>query len=104
MMGITTTKTYSPKTVVQLLLVMTGVLFGLYMYFVASSVVHVVIRTEVEQVSQKLKSEISLLENNYIAAQHKVSRRISSLEGYDEVTEKVFIDRTAPSLVLGSTE
>ncbi len=75
-------------------------MLGLYMYFLSASVVHVVIRKEVNQDIVKLNSEIAELEAEYIFAQHRVSNRIATLEGYQEVDAKVFIDRTQPSLVL----
>jgi len=74
--------------------------FALYIYFVSASIVHVVMRTELSQEVQKVSSEISTLEGKYIAAQHRVSESIASLQGYTENSNKVFIDRNAPSLVL----
>ncbi|MFT5850012.1 MAG: hypothetical protein ACI9H6_000841 [Patiriisocius sp.] len=75
-------------------------LFASYVYFISASIVHVVIRTEVNQEVQKRSSEISLLEGRFIEAQHKVSSDIASLQGYTQTSHKVFIDRTAPTLVL----
>ena len=77
-------------------------LFASYIYLVSASIVHVVIRTELEQEIQKIGSEISLMEGSYIAAQHTVSANIASLQGYTENSNKVFIDRSAPSFVLSS--
>lgn len=76
--------------------------FALYMYFVCASVVHVVMRTEVNQEITKLSSDISELEGKFIAAQHKVSSDIASLQGYQETEEKIFIDRNRDSLVLST--
>ena len=81
---------------------LTGVLLCLfvsYMYFVSASIVHVVIRTELNQEIQQVSSEISTLESQYIAAQYKVSESIASLQGYTENSNKIFIDRSEPSLV-----
>jgi len=75
-------------------------LFALYVYFISASIVHVVIRTEVNQELQKRSSEISLLEGRFIEAQHRVSSDIASLQGYTQTSHKVFIDRTTPALVL----
>lgn len=72
----------------------------MYMYFLSASVVHVVIRKEFNQDVVVLSSEISELETQYIEAQHHVSDKIASMDGYSEVSEKIFIDRTADSLVL----
>ncbi len=77
-------------------------LFCLYVYFVSASVVHVVIRTEIDQEITKIATEISELESEYIAAQHKVSSDIASLQGYTQSGTKIFIDRTPASLVLST--
>lgn len=82
------------------LLALCMVLFSLYIYFISASIVHVVIRTETNQEIKKVSSEISLLEGRFIAAQHKVSSDIASLQGYTVTSKKVFIDRTEPILVL----
>ena len=78
------------------------VLFALYIYFISASVVHVVIRTESGQEMQKISSEISLLEGRFIDAQHKISSDIASMQGYTKTSHKVFLDRSAPSLVLST--
>ncbi|MFT7507735.1 MAG: hypothetical protein ACI92I_000903 [Acidimicrobiales bacterium] len=75
-------------------------LFISYIYLISASVVHVVIRTEVNQETQKISSEISLLEGRFIEAQYKVIADIASLQGYTQTSKKMFIDRTEPSLVL----
>ncbi len=77
-------------------------LIGVYMYFLSASIMHVVVRMELEQKVGKLQSEISQLESDYIAVQHKVSADIASMQGYAPSANKVFIDRSAPSLVLNS--
>ncbi len=73
-----------------------------YMYFVSASVVHVVIRKEVNQEMTKLHTEIALLEAEYIKAQHGISTDIASLQGFVETPDKIFLDRTPTSLVLGT--
>ena len=78
-------------------------LFLLYIYFISASVVHVVIRKEINQDTVTLHTQISQLETEYIDAQHRVSDEIASLEGYDKVVNKFFIDRTPSSLVLSTT-
>lgn len=77
-------------------------LFALYIYFLSASVVHVVMRTEINQEVTKISSEISELEGRYIEAQHRVSSDIASLQGYTQANAKVFIDRTPSSLVLST--
>ncbi len=79
-------------------------LFGLYIYLLSASVMHVVVRTEINHQVREMTSQISLLESEFIAAQHAVSQNIAYLEGYERVHEKVFVDRSAPSLVLNTEE
>lgn len=77
-------------------------LLALYIYFLSSSVTHVVMRTETVRATADLRSEVSVLESQYITAQHQVSATIASLEGYTKIDDKVFIDRSTPSLVLNT--
>ncbi len=77
------------------------IVFAAYMYFVSASVVHVVIRKEINQEVLRTSSYVSQLEAEYIEAQHSVSNEIASREGYQEVDNKIFIDRTETTLVLG---
>ena len=78
-------------------------LLGLYMYLVSATVMHVVLQTETRQEIKSISSDISVLENRLIVAQHKVSKSIASLEGFTEVNDKVFIDRAPESLLLSNT-
>lgn len=78
-------------------------LFALYIYFVSASIVHVVMRKEINHDLIVLNTEISQLESEYIDAQHQVSNEIASLQGYKATPEKIFIDRTQKSLVLSDT-
>lgn len=75
-------------------------MFGMYIYFICASVVHVVMREELNQDITEMNSQVSQLESQYIAAQHEVSADIASHSGYIAVSEKVFIDRAPTSLVL----
>jgi len=73
---------------------------ALYAYFVSLSVVHVVMRKEIDREKVELGSYVSQLESQYIDAQHAVSREIASHDGYKEADDKIFITRTRASLVL----
>jgi len=79
------------------------VIFSLYVYLVSYSVVHVVIRKEIQQEINKLQTDVSNLEAEYITAQHLVSSEIASLEGYIEIEEKIFINRNNDSKLVLST-
>lgn len=74
------------------------VIFGVlaYMYFLSLSVVHVVIRKEVLRDTNLLRSEIALLETKYIEANHIISTRVATLDGFTEVQNKVFINAEVP--------
>ena len=78
-----------------------GLIFS-YMYFLSATVLHVVMRTEIDQEIRLIGSDISELESKFIVAQHKVSADIASLQGYTQASQKIFIDRTPASLVLSS--
>ncbi len=71
-----------------------------YLYFLNMSVVHVVMRKEANQNISALKTEIAVLETSFIEAHHIIASRISTLEGYDTDTSKVFVTRGESSLVL----
>ncbi len=74
----------------------------LYMYFLSASVVHVVMRKEVDKEITAMNSSLSSLETRYIETQHAVSEDIASLRGFKRADAKVFIDRTDTTLVLST--
>lgn len=76
------------------------VLFALYIYFLSTSVLYVVARTDADLQMQTMRSEVSELEAEFITAQYAVSESIAQLSGYQPVDQKIFIDRGTPSLVL----
>lgn len=75
------------------------ILFAAYVYFVSASVLHVVMRQEVERQMSTLHTDIATLEAKYIQAQHAVSKDIASLQGYVETEEKIFLDRSTVAAV-----
>lgn len=93
---------FTEKAIFMSLTCLCLLLFSLYVYFVSASVVHVVMRTEIDQEVTKIASEISELEGRYIEAQHRVSSDIASLQGYQKTDAKIFIDRSKDSLVLST--
>ena len=66
---------------------------ALYLYFLNVSVVHVVMRKEAAHEQSQLRAEISMLESDYIAAQHEIARRIATLENGQSDIKKTFISR-----------
>lgn len=72
----------------------------LYTYVLFMSVVHVVIRTEIQHDIKEVAAEISRYERTYIASQHQVSEQVATRTGYVEIAEKDFINRADPQVVL----
>lgn len=62
-----------------------------YMYFLSLSVVHVVMRKEVLEEINQLRSEIAFLESSYIEANHVISQKVATADGFSAVKDKVFI-------------
>ena len=81
-----------------------GVLFFaliiLYMYFLSMSVVHVVLRKEINRSVSETSSQIASLEASYIASQHKVSDKIAALNTFTETSNKIFVTRGSNAPVL----
>jgi len=71
-----------------------------YIYFLSLSVVHVVMRKEVQQELLALRSEIVYLESNYIDAKHKISSSLATLPGFTVNEQKIFISSRDTSLVV----
>ena len=72
----------------------------LYMYFVSASVMHVVMRKEIDSQIVEMATSISQLDAQYIEMQHSVSSDIASLKGFAIADKKVFIDKTNDTLVV----
>jgi hypothetical protein len=64
------------------------------------SVVHVVLRKEVNLAASKVETQIADLEASYIESQHKVSDKIAALDNFTENDTKIFISRGATTPVL----
>jgi len=78
--------------------------FALYIYFVTSSVVQVVIRSELEQRIVETTAKTNKLEAEYMEAQNTISADIASRYGYVPIERKLYIDRTPDTLVLSNRE
>lgn len=74
-------------------------IFCAYMYFVSASIVHVVMRKEVDSQIALLGTEVSELESRYIEIQHSVSSDIATQKGFVIADKKIFIDRVSATLV-----
>lgn len=71
-----------------------------YMYFVSMSVMHVVMRKEVDTQISLMGTTISNLEEAYIERQHNLSESIATHKGFVIAEEKIFIDKTEDIFVL----
>jgi hypothetical protein len=91
---------YTPARAVAVLGFMLATLAVLYMYFLTASVVDVVLRKEAAEQTKYTRSEIAQLESAYIDAQHTISERVATLSEFTATSEKVFVDRTTPALVM----
>ena len=76
------------------------ILVVLYMYFLSMSVVHVVLRKEINHAVGETESQIATLEASYIESQHKVSDKIAALNAFSETDAKIFVSRGPNAPVL----
>lgn len=76
---------------------------SLYMYFISVSVIHVVVRKEINLEIATVASRVSSLEAEYIEGQHLINKEVASMNGYTLAQHKIFIDRTvSPVALLGN--
>lgn len=99
----TKTTPYARKrTVFFALLAVLFILFGTYIYFVSASIVHVIVRKEVDQNMAQVSSQISDLESRYIEAKHAIDEERIAALGFVESPERVYIQKAPTNLVLVS--
>ncbi len=91
---------YTPARAVAVLGFIMVVFAVMYMYFLTASVVDVVLRKEATEQVKLVRSEIAQLESAYIDAQHTISDRVAALSEFTATSEKIFVDRTTPALVM----
>jgi hypothetical protein len=96
----TLTACLHPLSISVSLLVMIALCLVLYIYFVAASVLSVVMRQDAERGVVAVRSEIAALETKLIAAQHEISSRLATLDGYERDNEKVFVVRGGGEVAL----
>ncbi len=71
-----------------------------YTYFLSASVVHVVMRKEVDAQIAEAATTLSGLDADYIELQHALSADIATQKGFVAAPKKLFVDRTQGTLVL----
>lgn len=79
------------------------ILFSAYVYFVSASIVHVIVRKEIDREAAYLSSRIGDLETAYIAAQQAIDNDTASARGFDFTQARAVYVRqidTNPVLVL----
>ena len=76
------------------------ILFGLYVYFVSASVVHVIARKEVDKEIAQVNSHISDLESQYINAKQAIDPGSVRHYGFVAAPKKVYIVKAPRNLVL----
>ena len=64
------------------------------------SIVQVVLQKSALKDAQELRTAIALLENDYIAAQHKISNRIANHAQFDNSVKKIFVDTPSNDLAV----
>lgn len=72
----------------------------LYAYFLSASVVHVVMRKEVDAKIAEAATALSVLDADYIELQHALSADIATQKGFVAAPKKLFVDKTQGTLVL----
>jgi len=76
------------------------VLLGLYLYFVSTSVINVLMREEYAASISKLHSEISIIETQYVNQRVSINMALAEELGFHEVKNSHFVIRSAGSLTL----
>ncbi len=77
------------------------ILFGLYIYFISASVVHVIARKEVDQAIIRVNSHIGELESTYITAKQAIAPETIAAYGFVSAsTSKIYVQKAPSNLVL----
>ena len=78
-------------------------LFATYVYFISASVVHVIVRKEIDTEIADVSSRISDLESAFIAAKDSITEETVLAHGFSTApVEKIYITKVPSSLVLVS--
>lgn len=90
----------TPSAITASLLLFIGGCVVAYIYFVAASVLHVVVRQDIDVHAAQVRSELASLETSLISAQHEISNRLALQNGYSEEDDKVFLRRGGDDVAL----
>lgn len=79
--------------------------FGLYVYFVSASVVHVIVHKEVDREIATLNSHISELETQYLVAKENITLTDAYARGFTKQSAKVvYVTKRPTGLVRASND
>ncbi len=67
--------------------------FFSYLYFLNLAVIAVAERADLSKESDRIKSEIAILETKYIESRYMITSRIVDIQNNDNVSEKIFVFR-----------
>lgn len=90
----------TPSAITATLLLFIAACMVAYIYFVAASVLHVVVRQDVDTRVATVRSELAALETSLIGAQHEISNRLALQNGYSAEDDKIFIQRGGDDVAL----
>ena len=65
----------------------------LYMYFLASAVVHAVVRKEVQHTIAEAHSRVADLEVSYLARKNTITHEVAKDLGFKSVAQKSYVER-----------
>lgn len=75
------------------------ILSGLYIFFVSSSIINVLVREEIELEMAKLHSQLGEVESTYITQKDAISIELAHSLGFTDVSKKTFITRKTLSSI-----
>jgi hypothetical protein len=76
-------------------------LFGLYIYFISASVIHVIARKEIDQKIARVNSHIGEFESTYIAAKQAITPDTIAQYGFVAASpSKIYVQKAPTNLVL----
>lgn len=81
------------KRILSVLVVSALVFLGLYIYFVSTSVINILVRKEIEQKIALVNSYMSDLEAGYLTRKNEITLEYAYAQGFSNVTDKHFATR-----------
>lgn len=85
----------SRKASVYTLLAVLACTFGIYCFFIASSINNVVTREKVQAESGNLNTQIASTENSYMGMKNNIDLALANEKGFSTATKIVYVSRTS---------